>query len=109
PAKTAARFPATRLADDRAELRSWASRTCSNVRVSAMNKSAALAFVIVRHETVEKPDPKARAPALIDLRFRRAHRGSGDIKMRPRGRVDETLQEWRRRDGTAMAIAGIFH
>jgi hypothetical protein len=30
---------------------------------------------------------------VIDLGFRRAHRGAGDVEMRPRRIVDEALQE----------------
>src|ERR1700722_11307007 len=66
-------------------------------------------FVIFRDQPFQQPNAIPRAPALIDLGFRRAHRGSRDIEMRPGRTVNEPLQELRRGNRTTVASAGIFH
>src|SRR5882757_10302783 len=89
PGAAAARFPATCSAGDRTGLRSF--------------------FVVIRDQPLQQANAKARAPALIDLGFRRPHRRSRDIEMRPWRAVDETLQELGGGDRAAMAAAGVLH
>src|SRR6185437_5659311 len=67
------------------------------------------AFVILRDQPVQQAHAEAGPPALVDLGLRRSHRGPRDIEMRPWRIVDETLQELRRRDRAAVAIAGVLH
>src|SRR5258708_20027770 len=91
PARTATRFQATCFAGDRTELPS------------------SLCFVVIRNQPLQQANAKPRTPALIDVGFRRAHRGSRDIEMRPRRVVDEALQELRGGDRAAVAGAGVLH
>ena len=69
----------------------------------------AVIFRFVADQPVEQANAVARTPAVVDVGLRRAHRGPGDVEMRPRRVVDETLQELRRGDRTAVAPAGILH
>src|SRR5262245_47191277 len=77
--------------------------------VSEVTTARDLALVMIAHKWVEQPHAPARAPALVDIGLRRAHRRAGDVEMRPRRRADETLEELRRRDRTAVTAAGILH
>src|SRR5208337_3931335 len=65
-ARAAKRFRATCFADGKIELPS------------------SLCFVILRDQPLEQANAIARTPALTDVGFRRAHRGSRDIEVRPR-------------------------
>src|SRR5260221_4112546 len=90
-ARTATRFRATCFAGDRTELPS------------------SLCFVIIRDQPLQQANAKPRAPALIDVGFRRAHRGPRDIEMRPWRIVDEALQELCGGDRATVAGTGVLH
>src|ERR1700690_1313288 len=68
-----------------------------------------LIFVGIGHETIEETHAPARTPGLIDVRRRRTHRRAGDVDMRPRRLLDESLYELRRGDRAAETPPGILH
>src|SRR5437764_14900147 len=70
---------------------------------------SSLRFIIVRDQPLEQPNAIARAPALIDVGFRRPHCRPRNVEMRPRRIVDEALQKLRRGYRAAVTVTGIFH
>src|SRR4030088_1972170 len=89
-ARAARRFRATCFADGRTGLPS------------------SLGFVMLRDQSFQQANAVTRTPAMIDFGFRRAHRRSRDIEVRPRCVVDEALQELLVCDRTAAAAACVL-
>src|SRR5258708_39873702 len=81
--------------------------TCSADGRTGFPSSAG--FVMLGNQVIQQANAKTRSPALIDVGFRRPHRRSRDVEMRPWRVIDEALQELRRSDRTAIAGTGVLH
>src|SRR5690554_4177134 len=67
------------------------------------------AFVVVADQAIQEADAVAGTPRAIDLRLWRAHRGAGNIEMRPWRFANETLQKLSGSDGAAVTATDILH
>src|SRR5690606_32123058 len=77
----------------------------------ASTAAGTTSLVVGRDDPVEQPDAPTRGPALVDLVAVRVHGRAGNIQVCPGGCaiLDETLQELRRRDGTAHTAPDVLH